>query len=145
MKKIKKALVAISDFESGKNLIESIIGFFEDWVTEIHLLTVMDSETLEHLAIFRGKTVEEVLEISKGESENTLKKLKLAFSNTHLYITYDIKEGIVAETIIETSKIEDIDFIVVGSKRERIAKRLLKNHIRYVIELSDIPVLLFPV
>lgn len=138
-------MVAISDFESGSKLITSINDFFEDWVTEIHLLNVIDSETIEHLASFRGKEVEEVLKSTKIEYENILEKLKSSFSESHFYITYEIKEGIVAETIIEISKKEDIDFIVMGTKRERIAKRLLKNHIRYVIELSEIPVLLFPV
>ncbi|GAG71791.1 unnamed protein product, partial [marine sediment metagenome] len=39
---MKKALIAIGDFESGKNLISQILDFFFDWVTEIHLLYVID-------------------------------------------------------------------------------------------------------
>jgi len=142
---IKKTLVAISDFDSGTKLLSSIIDFFEDWVTEIHLLNVLDSETLEHLATFRSKTLEEVLENTKVEYENILLKLENSYADSHFYITHDVKEGIVAESIIETAKEEEADFIVMGTKRESIAKRLLKNHVRYVIELSNIPVLLFPV
>ncbi len=145
MTTIRKALVAISDFESGSNLIASIIDFFDDWVTEIHLLNVVDSETLEHLAAFRNIGKEEVAESTKTEYESILQKLENSFENSHLLITYEIREGIVAESIINASKQEDVDFIVMGTKRERISKRLLKNHVRYVIELSEIPVLLFPV
>ncbi|MHA1592543.1 MAG: hypothetical protein ACTSUP_08740, partial [Candidatus Heimdallarchaeaceae archaeon] len=57
---IKKALVAIGDFESGVNLIKQIIDFFDDWVTEIHLINVVDSETVQHLADFRGESIEDV-------------------------------------------------------------------------------------
>ncbi len=142
---IKKALVAISDFESGTNLIKQIIDFFDDWVTEIHIINVIDSETVQHLSNFRGETIEEVENKSKTESENILKNLISIYSDSHLYITYSIETGIISESIIKTSLKEEVDFITMGTKRERIAKRLLKNHIRYVIELASIPVLLYPV
>ena len=142
---IKKALVAISDFESGMNLIKQLIDFFDDWVTEIHLLNVIDKEAIIHLANFKDETVEETLEKRKVECEDILLKLSKTFSDTHLYITYGIEEGIIAESIIEVSKKEEVDFITMGTKRERIAKRLLKNNIRFVIELATIPVLLYPV
>ncbi|MCK4896773.1 MAG: universal stress protein [Candidatus Heimdallarchaeota archaeon] len=142
---IKKALVAISDFENGTNLIKQIIDFFDDWVTKIHLINVIDSETVQHLANFRGETIEEVENKCKTESENILKNLINIYSDSHLYITYSIETGIISESIIEASLKEEVDFITMGTKRERIAKRLLKNHIRYVIELTSIPVLLYPV
>ncbi len=145
MLSIRKSLVAISDFDSGTKLLSSIIDFFGDWVTEIHLLNVIDSETVEHFATFRNKPLEEVLEATKEEYENILTKLVNTYANSHFYISYDVKEGIVSESIIETAKQEQVDFIVMGTKREKIAKRLLKNHVRFVIELSNIPVLLFPV
>ena len=142
---IKKALVAISDFESGINLIKQIIDFFDDWVTEIHLINVVDSETVQHLADFRGETIEEVENKCITESDNILQKLINIYSDSHLYITSSIETGIISESIIKASLKEKVDFITMGTKRGRIAKRLLKNHIRYVIELASIPVLLYPV
>jgi len=142
---IKKALVAIGDFESGMNMIKQIIDFFDDWVTEIHLINVIDSETVRHLADFRGESIEDVENKCKTESENILKKLVNIYSDSHLYITSSIETGIISESIIKASLKEKVDFITMGTKRERIAKRLLKNHIRYVIELTSIPVLLYPV
>lgn len=142
---IKKALVAISDFESGISLIKQIISFFDNWVTEIHLINVIDTETVQHLANFRGETFEDVEKKCKTESENILHKLINTYSDSHLYITYSIETGIISESIIEASVKEEVDFITMGTKRGRIAKRLLKNHIRYVIELASIPVLLYPV
>ncbi len=142
---IKKALVAIGDFESGISLIKQLIDFFDDWVTEIHIMNVIDSETVQHLASFRGETIENVTNKCKNASENTLQKLINIYSDSHLYVTYSIEKGLVAESIIEASLKERVDFIIMGTKRERIAKRLLKNHIRYVIELASIPVLLYPV
>ena len=142
---IKKALVAISDFESGINLIKQIIDFFDDWVTEIHLINVVDSETVQHLADFRGETIEEVENKCVTESDNILQKLINIYSDSHLYITSSIETGIISESIIKASLKEKVDFITMGTKRGRIAKRLLKNHIRYVIELASIPVLLYPV
>ncbi len=142
---IKKALVAISDFESGISLIKQIVDFFDDWVTEIHLINVIDSETVQYLANFRGKTTEDVEKKCKIESENMLQKIINIYSDSHLYITYSIETGIISESIIEASLKEEVDFITMGTKRVRIAKRLLKNHIRYVIEIASIPVLLYPV
>ena len=142
---IKKALVAISDFESGINLIKQIIDFFDDWVTEIHLINVVDSETVQHLADFRGETIEEVENKCITESDNILHRLINIYSDSHLYITSSIETGIISESIIKASLKEKVDFITMGTKRGRIAKRLLKNHIRYVIELASIPVLLYPV
>ena len=142
---IRKALVAISDFESGISLIKQIISFFDDWVTEIHLINIIDTETVQHLANFRGETFEDVEKKCKTESENILQKLINTYSDSHLYITYSIETGIISESIIEASVKEEVDFITMGTKRGRIAKRLLKNHIRYVIELASIPVLLYPV
>ncbi|MHA1550658.1 MAG: universal stress protein [Candidatus Heimdallarchaeaceae archaeon] len=142
---IKKALVAIGDFESGVNLIKQIIDFFDDWVTEIHLINVVDSETVQHLADFRGESIEDVENKCITESDNILQKLINIYSDSHLYITYSIETGIISESIIKASLKEEVDFITMGTKRERIAKRLLKNHIRYVIELASIPVLLYPV
>ncbi|MHA1592687.1 MAG: universal stress protein, partial [Candidatus Heimdallarchaeaceae archaeon] len=78
-------------------------------------------------------------------SDNILQKLINIYSDSHLYITYSIETGIISESIIKASLKEEVDFITMGTKRERIAKRLLKNHIRYVIELTSIPVLLYPV
>ena len=142
---IKKALVAISDFESGTNMIKQIIEFFDDWVTEIHLINVIDSETVQYLADFRGQTIEEVESKCKTESETVLKNLINIYSDSHLYITSSIETGNISESIIEASIKEEVDFITMGTKRTRIAKRLFKNHIRYVIELASIPVLLYPV
>lgn len=142
---IKKALVAISDFESGVKLIKQLIDFFDDWVTEIHLINVIDRETVLYLADFRGETIEDVENKLTIERENILQKLGNTYTDSHLYITYSIQTGIVSEVIIEASLKEGVDFITMGTKRERIAKRLLKNHIRYVIELASIPVLLYPV
>jgi nucleotide-binding universal stress UspA family protein len=142
---IRKALVAISDFESGISLIKQLIDFFDDWVTEIHLINVIDSETVQHLANFRGETNEDIENKCKTESENILQKLINVYSDSHLFITYSIETGIVSDAIIEASLKEEVDFITMGTKRERIAKRLLRNHIRYVIELASIPVLLYPV
>ncbi len=142
---IKKALVAISDFESGVKLIKQLIDFFDDWVTEIYLINVIDIETVQYLSDFRGETIEDVENKLKIERENILQKLGNTYTDSHLYITYSIETGIVSEVIIEESLKEGVDFITMGTKRERIAKRLLKNHIRYVIELASIPVLLYPV
>lgn len=142
---IRKALVAISDFESGINLIKQIIDFFDDWVTEIHLINVIDIETVQHLANFRGESTEDVEKKCRAESENILQKLINIYTDSHLYITYNIETGIISESIIKASLKEEVDFITMGTKRKRIAKRLLKNHIRYVIELASIPVLLYPV
>jgi len=142
---VKKALVAVGDFESGSKLINQLMKFFMDWVTEIHLLNVIDRENLIHLAVYQGKSPEEVLEEQKHEYENILKKLSQEYSKTHLYITTEISKGLIAESIIETSKKEQVDMIVMGTRREAITKRLIRNHVRYVIELSNIPVLLFPV
>jgi nucleotide-binding universal stress UspA family protein len=142
---IRKSLVAISDFESGISLIKQLIDFFDDWVTEIHLINVIDSETVQHLANFRGETNEDIENKCKTESENILQKLINVYSDSHLFITYSIETGIVSDAIIEASLKEEVDFITMGTKRERIAKRLLRNHIRYVIELASIPVLLYPV
>ena len=142
---MKKALVAISDYESGDRLLKQICGFFDDWVTEIHLLAVIDNQNIEYLASFRDKDKEEVLRDTKIEIQNTLEKLAKTYADSHFLITSEIKEGLIAETIVETSKEEHIDFIVMGTKRVRITKRLLKNNVRYVIEISNTPVLLFPV
>lgn len=142
---MKKALVGVGDFESGSKLIKQLIEFFGDCITEVHLLNVIDKQNLEQLAVYTGKTLEEVLEENQQEYKNILQKLVLEYSNTHLYITTEILEGLIADTIIETSKKENVDIIVMGTRRESITKRLIKNHVRYVIELSDIPVLMFPV
>ena len=142
---MKKALIAIGDFESGKNLISQILDFFFDWVTEIHLLYVIDRENVEHLASYRNTTIEHILEEYHSQYANILEKLKLAFSDTHLLMTSELDQGLVAERIIETSKTEKVDFIVMGTRKESYTKRLLKNYVRYVIELSETPVLLFPV
>jgi len=142
---MKKALIAIGDFESGKNLISQILDFFFDWVTEIHLLYVIDRENVEHLASYRNTTIEKILEEYQSQYDNILEKLKLAFSDTHLLMTSKLDQGLVAERIIETSKAEKVDFIVMGTRKESYTKRLLKNYVRYVIELSEIPVFLFPV
>lgn len=142
---MKKALIAIGDFESGKNLISQILDFFFDWVTEIHLLYVIDRENVEHLASYRNATIEQILEEYQSQYDNILEKLKLAFSDTHLLMTSELDQGLVAERIIETSKNEKVDFIVMGTRKESYTKRLLKNYVRYVVELSEIPVLLFPV
>ena len=142
---MKKALVAIGDFESGKKLISLILDFFSDCVTEIHLLNVIDKENLEHLASFRNTTVQQILEEYQVEYDNILEKLKHAFSDTHLYMTSELNHGLVAEIINETSKREQVDFIVMGTRRESYTKRLLKNYVRYVIEISEKPVILFPV
>ncbi|TET75338.1 MAG: universal stress protein [Candidatus Heimdallarchaeota archaeon] len=142
---MKKALIAIGDFESGKNLISQILDFFFDWVTEIHLLYVIDRENVEHLASYRNTTIEKILEEYQSQYDNILEKLKLAFSDTHLLMTSELDQGLVAERIIETSKNEKVDFIVMGTRKESYTKRLLKNYVRYVIELSETPVLLFPV
>lgn len=142
---MKKALVAIGDFESGKKLITQILDLYSDWVTEIHLLNVIDKENLDHLASYRNVTVEQILEEFQKEYDNILEKLKHAFSETHLYMTSELNQGLVAEGIIETSKREKVDFIVMGTRRESLTKRLLKNYVRFVIEISDIPIVLFPV
>ncbi len=142
---IKKALVAITDFEAGSILLKNLLEFLEDSVTELHLLNVIDKENLEHLATFRNIDIEEVLTQIMKENSNMLEKLHLEFQDTHFYITSQITEGLVAETILKSSKEESVDFIVMGSRSEKLAKRLMKNHVRYVIELADIPVLLFPV
>jgi len=142
---MKKALVAIGDFESGKKLITQILDLYNDWVTEIHLLNVIDKENLDHLASYRNVTVEQILEEYQIEYDNILEKLKHAFSETHLYMTSELNQGLVAESIIETSKREKVDFIVMGTRRESLTKRLLKNYVRFVIEISDIPIVLFPV
>ncbi len=142
---MKKALVAIGDFESGKKLITQILDLYNDWVTEIHLLNVIDKENLDHLANYRNVTVEQILEEYQIEYDNILEKLKHAFSETHLYMTSELNQGLVAESIIETSKREKVDFIVMGTRRESLTKRLLKNYVRFVIEISDIPIVLFPV
>ena len=141
---MKKALVAISDFESGMKMIEQLINFFDDWVTEIHLINVIDRETVQHLANFSGESVEEVEKKNFIESKNIMQKLITTYSDSHLYITYTIEKGIIAEAIVKASLKEGVDFITMGSKRERKAKRLLKNNNRYVIELASIPVLLYP-
>ncbi len=142
---MKKALVAIGDFESGSELIKQLIEFLDDCITEVHLLHVIDKQNLEQLAIYKGKTLEEVLEENQHENENILQKLILEYSDTHLYITTELLKGLIADKIIETAKRENVEFIVMGTRRESITKRLIKNHVRYVIELSDIPVLMFPV
>ena len=59
---MKKVLIAVGDFESGAKLINNLMEFFGDWVTEIHLLNVIDRQSLERLAIFRGTTPEEAEE-----------------------------------------------------------------------------------
>ncbi len=142
---MKKALVAVGDFESGSKLVNQLIEFFDDWVTEVHLLYVIDKQNLEHLAVFRERSPDQILKEIKQEYNNILEKLTTVFSDTHLFITTDITEGLISENIIELSKREEADFIVMGTRRETITRRLIKNHVRYVIELSKIPVLLFPV
>ena len=142
---MKKALVAVRDFESGSILLKKLMDFFGDWVTEVHLLNVIDKESLDYLSTFKNKTIEEILEEKKLENENILTKLKNEYAISHLYITTEILEGFIAENIIKSSKKEHVDFIVMGTKSETITKRLIKNHVRYVIEISDIPILLFPV
>ena len=142
---MKKALVPIGNFESGIKLINQLLEFFSDWVTEIHLLNVIDKQNLDTLAKFRGKTLETVFAVSQKEYESVLEKLKIEFKDTHLFITTSITEGLISENIIEESKKENVDFIIMGTRGESITKRLIKNHVRYVIEISDIPVLLFPV
>jgi nucleotide-binding universal stress UspA family protein len=127
---MKKALIAIGDFESGKNLISQILDFFFDWVTEIHLLYVIDRENVEHLASYRNTTIEKILEEYQSQYDNILEKLKLAFSDTHLLMTSELDQGLVAERIIETSKNEKVDFIVMGTRKESYKKRLLKNYVR---------------
>ena len=141
---MKKALVPIGDFESGLKLINHLLEFFSDWVTEVHLLNVVDRQNLSQLAIFRGESPKTVFEASEKEYKSILEKLKIEFQETHLLITSKISEGLISENIIEESKKENVDFIVMGTRRESITKRLIKNHVRYVIEISDIPVLLFP-
>ena len=142
---IRKVLVAIADFEVGNILLTKLLEFLEDCVTEVHLLNVIDKENLEHLATFRNMETEEVLSQIKKENSNMLDKLHLEFQDTHFYITSQITEGLVAETILKSSNEEGVDFIVMGSRREKLAKRLMKNHVRYVVELANIPVLLFPI
>ena len=135
---MKKALVAVGDFESGSKLINQLMEFFCDWITEVHLLNVIDKQNLDHLAAFRKKSPEEILEDTKHEYENVLEKLRLEYDDTHLYITTEISKGLISEIIIETFKKEEVDFIVMGTRRESVTKRLIKNHVRYVIEISDI-------
>ena len=142
---MKKALVAVGDFESGSKLINQLMEFFGDWVTEVHLLNVIDKQTLDQLAIFRGESQESIFSKSQQEYEGVLEKLRLEYDDTHLYISTELSEGLISENIIKTSKKENVDFIVMGTRRESITRRLIKHHVRYVIELSDIPVLLFPV
>ncbi len=142
---MKKALVAIGDFESGKKLIKQVLDLYCDWVTEIHLLNVIDKENLENVAGYRNVTVEELLKQYQMEYDNILEQLKHEFSDTHLYMTSESNQGLVAESIIETSKREKVDFIVMGTRKESLTKRLLKNYVRYVIEISDIPILLLPI
>ena len=142
---MKKALVAIGDFESGKKLIKQVLDLYCDWVTEIHLLNVIDKENLENVASYRSVTVEELLKQYQMEYDNILEQLKHEFSDTHLYMTSESNQGLVAESIIETSRREKVDFIVMGTRKESLTKRLLKNYIRYVIEISEIPILLLPI
>ncbi|MCE7742604.1 MAG: universal stress protein [Candidatus Heimdallarchaeota archaeon] len=142
---MKKVLIAVGDFESGAKLINNLMEFFGDWVTEIHLLNVIDRQSLERLAIFRGTTPEEAEEENTLKYESILENLRKEYDDSHLYITIEGSKGLIAEKIIKSSKKEKVDFIVMGTRRESITKRLIKNHVRYVIEISDIPVLLFPV
>jgi len=67
---MKKALVAIGDFESGKKLIKQVLDLYCDWVTEIHLLNVIDKENLENVASYRSVTVEELLKQYQMEYDN---------------------------------------------------------------------------
>jgi nucleotide-binding universal stress UspA family protein len=142
---MKKALVAVGDFESGSRLINQLMESLCDWVTEVHLLNVLDREKLDRLAVFRGESSDTIFSQSQQEYEGILKKLSIEYEDTHLYFTTEISRGLISETIVETAKKENVDFIVMGTRKGSITKRLIKNHVRYVIEISDIPIILFPV
>ncbi|MHA1221818.1 MAG: universal stress protein [Candidatus Heimdallarchaeaceae archaeon] len=142
---MKRALVAIGDFENGKKLLDRTIEFFQDWINSIHLVSVIDLEDVERISSFKKLLEEEIIAQQKKECDNILDKLVAAFNDTNITITCESKEGLISEVIVATSKEKKVDLIIMGTKRESLAKRLLKNNVRFVVELSDTPVLLFPI
>ena len=144
MIKIKKAIIGIADFENGDKILSQIIDLSIEWIEEVHLLHVLDTEKIQQIASFKGETMEKGIKRSEQEAQNFIDNLLVKFGGGRFHFTHEIKVGRVSEIIVESSKKQKADIIIMMTHRHRLARRLQKNHVRYVVELAKIPVLLLP-
>lgn len=140
---MKKVLVNFDSFENGVKLVNSISTFCSELVNNIHLLLVVEEETIEYYSTLNNKSPEAIVEEKRLEYEQIARSVISEFQGAFSF-TWSVQEGLLGETIISAAKKEKVDMIVLGAQQEKITKRIVSSPIPYVAETSPVPVLLIP-
>jgi len=140
---MKKALIQINSYEDGVKLVNSINVFCTEFISNIHLLLIVNQENIEYLVNLYGKSKDEIIKEKQKEYEQIAHSVISEFQGRFVF-TWEVAVGLIGETIVQKAKEKKVDMIVLGTQQEKVTKRLVTTPIPYVAETSDVPVLLIP-
>lgn len=164
--KFKKILFATDLSNNCRNAFSyaaSLAVKYDSRITILHVMETISESVDERLKALLGKDGWELMQkeqensaraaiIGKKSVLGSIKEALDVFSrpsqdaeDRHTIENILIKEGNVAETILEASKDENCDLIVIGSNKTMFTDNTsLGVHMKKVLKRSKIPVLIIP-
>ncbi len=137
----KRILVPTDFFEQSHRALQLALSFLSD-DSVIDILHVV--EDVIHPAYFmaEGETIFDVMPHIKDKSEETMAKMAAELIPEHVKRNLVIKEGKIAQTIIEHAEENSIDLIVMGThSMNALTQLLIGSQANKVIRKAPCPVI----
>ena len=143
-KKIKKVLITMDYDETSKKVAEVGFSIAKAMNAEIILLHVISEQIVYYSSYTSMQELKvDVMGDLKKSTQKFLDKTKKYLGDESIQTL--LKKGTITDTILETAKELDIDFIVMGShSRKWLENIILGSAAEDVLKKTTIPLLIVP-
>jgi len=140
MDEIKRILIATDGSEYTKEAVKKGLSLAKMLDAEVIGLYVVDISPILPMSL--DESTFPMVDFLRNEGDDVLERLKKQGEEMGVKIKTLKKEGVPADEIVETAKIEDVDLIVIGTLgRSALEKLLLGSVAEKVIRHAPCPVL----
>lgn len=142
--KMKRALIALDYDHTSQKVAEVGFSMAQAMHAETILLHVVSEQPLYYSSYMNMQELQiDILDDLKKSTQNFLDKTKKHLGNESIQTV--LKEGDIAETILETAKKMDVDIIVMGShSRKWLENIILGSEAEDVLKKTTIPLFIVP-
>lgn len=142
--KMKRALIALDYDHTSQKVAEVGFSMAQAMHAETILLHVVSEQPLYYSSYMNMQELQiDILDDLKKSTQNFLDKAKKHLGDESIQTV--LKEGDIAETILETAKKMDVDIIVMGShSRKWLENIILGSEAEDVLKKTTIPLFIVP-
>lgn len=148
------ALINLDGSDESFNALEYFISKFSPERWEVILLSVVDIRVIESLSSFHPESgifrpspvlIGQIEEQMEKEAKNIVERGRRLAEERGFKAEAVVEKGSPHDKILEIARKRGVDLIVMGSRgQRRLLRRMLGSISSYVVNNSDIPVLVVP-